>query len=156
MEHMFSCWQASKVFQVWYVLSMFALFAFLMIACAMNSSHVVQSDIRQVRIIEDDFRITSSLTTFTPGVPYRFTIKNTGHTMHEFMITPLTLSTMNGMSMSDMDQLSLADVRNIAPGQIRTLTYTFPLTTPGTRLQFACHYPGHYQSGMRLNVIVLR
>lgn len=152
---MFSCWQASRVFQAGYVLSMLILLALLVTACTMRSSHVVQTDSRQVRIIEDDFRITSSLTTFTPGVPYHFTIKNTGHTMHEFMITPLTLSTMNGMSMSDMDQLSLADVRNIAPSRTRMLTYTFPLTTVGTRLQFACHYPGHYESGMSLNVIVL-
>lgn len=118
------------------------------------SSQKIHPNARQVQITENDFHIFSSLKAFTPGLRYHFIIRNTGHTMHEFMITPLTLSTLNGMSMNDMDHISLADVRNIAPGHTRTLDYTFPASTAGTRLQFACHYPGHYEAGMRLNVLV--
>jgi uncharacterized cupredoxin-like copper-binding protein len=127
------------------------LLCVLLAGCSTNSGHSV---VRQVQISEDDFHIRSSLTVFEAGIPYHFVIKNDGRMSHEFMITPLTLSTMNGMSMSDMDQLSLADVVEIAPGQTRELDYTFPRSTAGTHLQFACHYPGHYESGMSLNVLV--
>ncbi|HVU68469.1 MAG TPA: hypothetical protein VHD63_15125 [Ktedonobacteraceae bacterium] len=136
------------------LLAVLPLCCMLFTACSTHSSHALNSSIRQVQIREDDFHIRSSSTVFAHDVPYHFVIKNDGHTPHEFMITPLTLSTMNGMSMSDMDQLSLADVMQIAPGQTRTLDYTFPRSTAGTHLQFACHYPGHYEAGMSLNILI--
>lgn len=132
----------------------------LLTACKGISGKTVHSsqrghlNSRQVQITENDFHISSSLKTFTPGLRYHFIIRNTGRTVHEFMITPLTLSTLNGMSMNDMDHISLADVRNIPPGHTRTLDYTFPASTVGTRLQFSCHYPGHYEAGMKLNIAV--
>ena len=89
------------------LLAVLPLCCMLLTACSTNSSHALNSSIRQVQIREDDFHIRSSSTVFAHDVPYHFVIKNDGHMPHEFMITPLTLSTMNGMSVSDMDQLEL-------------------------------------------------
>ncbi len=139
--------------QSWLLLfCLFFLFLFLLAACGAGSGNVVRGV--PVQIVESDFHITSSVTTFIPGVTYYFIIENTGHTVHEFMILPTALSTMDGMSMNDMDRMSLAGVGDIAPSQTKTLDLTMPASVAGSQLQFACHYPGHYQAGMSLNVTV--
>ncbi len=148
---MFSREKSTKAFKHY---TMLGTLLVLLAACGIGGGHAIHTDTRQVRVAESDFRIASSLKTFSTGVTYHFVIRNHGRTMHEFMITPLTLSTMNGMSMSDIDQMSLAKVENIAPGHVKILDYTFPASTTGSRLQFACHYPGHYEAGMSLNVAV--
>jgi uncharacterized cupredoxin-like copper-binding protein len=132
---------------------MLTLLALLLVACG-NGSTMTPARSLSVQIVESDFHISSSLKRFTPGVTYHFIIRNNGHTAHEFMLMPLAMSTMDGMSISDMDQMSLADVGAIIPGQVRTLDYTIPASVAGSQLQFACHYPGHYQAGMSLNVTV--
>ena len=133
---------------------MLTLLALLLVACGNGASTMTPARSLNVQIVESDFHISSSVKTFIPGVTYHFIIRNNGHTVHEFMLMPLAMSTMDGMSMSDMDQMSLADVGAIVPGQVRTLDYTIPASVAGSQLQFACHYPGHYQAGMSLNVTV--
>jgi uncharacterized cupredoxin-like copper-binding protein len=109
---------------------------------------------QQVQITETDFKITSSITTFTPGISYHFVITNNGQTTHEFMLMPKSEGSMNGMTMADMDALALAKVQNIAPGQTVTLDYTFPSSAAGSHPEFACYQPGHYEAGMKLGVTV--
>jgi hypothetical protein len=41
--------------------------------------------------------------------------------------------------MDHMDSMALAKVDNIAPGQTKTLDYTYPANTAGSRPQFACY-----------------
>ena len=130
------------------------LLALLLSACGESGSNPGHIGSRQVQIAENDFRITSSVKTFIPDVSYHFIVKNNGRIAHEFMIMPMAMSNMDGMSMDDMDHMSLAAVEDIAPGQVKTLDLTIPATLAGTQLQFACHYPGHYGAGMSLNVAV--
>ena len=44
-----------------------------------------------------------------------------------------------------------SEIEDIAPGQSKALTWTFAETG---RYQFACHLPGHYESGMVVEVEV--
>jgi uncharacterized cupredoxin-like copper-binding protein len=107
-----------------------------------------------VQVTETDFKIASSVRTFTPGTSYHFVVTNNGQTVHEFMIMPKAEGSMSDMPMSHMDSMALAKVDNIASGQTKTLDYTFPSSTAGSRPQFACYYPGHYEAGMGLDVTV--
>lgn len=124
----------------------------LLAACGGTSS--ASSGSQQVKITETDFHITSSISTFTPGVSYHFSITNDGHVAHEFMIMPSDMGMMNGTSMDDMDKMALARVEDIAPGQTKTLDYTFSSNASHSHPQFACYYPGHYMAGMKLDVTV--
>jgi len=113
----------------------------LVTACGGGSSSPAS---QQVQITETEFRIASSVTSFTPGTPYHFVITNKGHKEHSFFIMP--------KSEPDMDNMALAVVPNIAPGHTATLDYTFPASAAGSHPEFACHKKGHYQHGMHLVV----
>ncbi len=126
----------------------------LLAACSGAGGESTPSGSRQVQVTETDFKIASSVTTFTASTAYHFVITNAGRTAHEFMIMPSDMGSMPGMSMGDMDKMALAKVENITPGQTRTLDYTFPANTAGSHPQFACYYPGHYEAGMKLDVTV--
>ncbi len=109
---------------------------------------------QHVEVTENEFTITSSVSTFTAGVPYHFTVKNAGKTTHEFMIMPKDEGSMGNMSMDHMDTLALVKTGDIHPGETKTVDYTFPDSTKGTHPQFVCYMGGHYDSGMKLNVNV--
>lgn len=128
------------------------LLVLLLAAC--GSAGAASTGSQQVQVTETDFHITSSISTFTPGVSYHFSITNNGHVAHEFMIMPKDMGMMNGTSMDDMDKMALAMVENIAPGQTKTLDYTFSSSAANSHPQFACYYPGHYMAGMKLDVTV--
>jgi uncharacterized cupredoxin-like copper-binding protein len=108
----------------------------------------------QVQVDETDFKIASSLTTFTPGTTYQFVVTNNGRIAHEFMILPKSTGSMSGMSMDVMDKMALAKAENIAPNQTVTLEYTFARSAAGSHPEFACYYPGHYEAGMKQDVTV--
>jgi uncharacterized cupredoxin-like copper-binding protein len=99
-----------------------------------------------VVMTESEMTITASQTTFRVGQPYTFVVTNVGTTEHELVIEhrgdvdkPMEV---NGQE---------SEAPNIAPGQTKTLTWTF--TEPG-EYQFACHLPEHYQAGMVLPIEV--
>lgn len=106
-----------------------------------------------VSINETDDKIASSLQTFQVGISYHFIVKNAGQTAHEFMIMPSAM-TMNGSSMGSMDKQAFAHIPNLNPGQTETINYTFLKSSAGSHPEFACHLPGHYEAGMKLDVTV--
>ena len=107
---------------------------------------------KEVQITENEYTITSSVSTFTTGVSYHFTVKNAGMTTHEFMIMPKDEGSMGSMSMDHMDTLALVKTGDIKPGETKTVDYTFPDSTKGTHPQFVCYIGGHYDAGMKLNM----
>ncbi|QBD76710.1 hypothetical protein EPA93_12125 [Ktedonosporobacter rubrisoli] len=115
-----------------------------------NSSTVPQD----VTVKLSDFKIDSSLSSFAPGTTYRFVITNDGRTNHEFMIMPKAEGNMGGMDMSHMDGMALTALDDIKPGETKTLEYTFAASTAGSRPEFACYLPGHYEAGMKHDVSV--
>ncbi len=123
-------------------------------ACARTPGSASSSEAQQVQITETEFKIVSSVKTFSPGTPYHFVITNTGKTTHEFMMMPKSESSMSGMSMQNMDKIALVALDNISPGETKTLDYSFPSSAANSHPEFACYLPGHYEAGMKLDVTV--
>lgn len=93
-----------------------------------------------------DFAVKSATTTFKVGQTYDFVAANGGKQLHELVIEhaaevdkPLLV---NGRK---------AEAGDIAPGSSKTLSWTF--TEPGKYL-LACHQPGHFEAGMKLEIDV--
>ncbi len=109
----------------------------------------------QVTITLADNTITPSTTNFQVGVPYTFVITNTGHHAHNFNInTPVSIAgsldnALNGALLAiPQDQL--------APGQSMTAVFTFPTSSAGKPLEFSCLIRSHYESGMHVNINVVK
>ncbi len=107
-----------------------------------------------VQVTETEYQITSSLTQFAPGVAYHFVVTNKGQAAHEFMIMPKPEGAMHGMSMGDMDHMALARIETLAPGQSKTVNYTFSSSATDSHPEFVCYLAGHYEAGMKLDVAV--
>ncbi len=110
----------------------------------------VPSGYTEVQITLSDYKIQSSLTTFTAGKPYYFVITNKGAVTHEFMIMPPGM----GGHIKTLNKMSFAAVENIAAGETTTLKFTFERTASPQHLEFSCHYADHYARGMMLSVVV--
>src|SRR5215207_8812756 len=104
-----------------------------------------------VGVIEGDFYVRPQRTTFQVGQPYVFAVGNEGAAVHEFVIEPAGKvdepleAEMNGEERE-------SEIEDSAPGETAELDWTF--TKPG-RYQFACHLPGHYEAGMKIEVEVV-
>ncbi len=134
-----------------FVLGLFLIaFSAILVACGGNSA---PSGSQDVQVTLSEYKITSSMNAFVPGTSYHFVVTNQGQVPHEFMIMPMGMS-MQGMSMDDMHKIALTMIDNLAPGETRTIDFTFPSSTSGQHLEFACHLPGHYEAGMKLPVMV--
>ncbi len=46
------------------------------------------------------------------------------------------------------------DEKALNPGATKTFDYTFALQAAGPHPEFACHLPGHYETGMHLDITV--
>lgn len=108
----------------------------------------------QVQVRLSEFKIESSLTTFSKGVPYHFVITNAGQVPHELYILPPMSD--EGMSMEEIDKTALTGIsaNDLLPGTTKTLDFTFTDAASPGKLEFACHVPGHYAAGMRASVVV--
>ncbi|TAH53027.1 MAG: hypothetical protein EYC68_05040 [Chloroflexota bacterium] len=145
----------------------------LLTACggAAPSPMPIQTEPIEVRVDLNEFKIESSLNNFQKGVPYRLVIHNAGAIAHEFVILPTgaqhNMSSMSGMShgtmpgmshsaMPGMDESVVVQVNQdeLAPGATRTVDVVFKEDTRGAPLEMACHIPGHYEAGMKLDIAV--
>jgi uncharacterized cupredoxin-like copper-binding protein len=104
-----------------------------------------------VGVIEGDFYVRPQRSSFQVGQPYVFAVGNEGAAVHEFVIEPAGAvdepleAEVNGEERE-------SEIEDIAPGATADLAWTF--TEPG-RYQFACHLPGHYEAGMKIEVEVV-
>ena len=69
------------------------------------------------------------------------------------MIMPTGMN-MGNMSMDEMHKAALAMIDNVAPGETKTVDYTFSAAAVGSHPEFACYLPGHYEAGMKQDVSV--
>jgi uncharacterized cupredoxin-like copper-binding protein len=99
-----------------------------------------------VAITEREMEISAAQTTFKVGQPYTFIVTNAGTTDHE-----LVIEHRGDVDKPLRENGQEAEAPDIAPGQTKTLTWTF--TEPGD-YQFACHLPGHFEAGMILPITV--
>lgn len=77
------------------------------------------------------------------GETITFEVTTTGPMVHEFVVGPA----------ADVaaDAPGTPVIEDIGPGQTGSLTYTFSGTGP---YAFACHVPGHYESGMTGSIVL--
>jgi uncharacterized cupredoxin-like copper-binding protein len=109
----------------------------------------------QVQVSEGDNWVKSDLTTFKVGVPYVFTITNTGHRAHIFAISsPVKDITSSGMDAATAGALLLVSRDQLSPGAVVTVEYTFTKPAPAGTLEFACLILMHYKMGQFLPIVV--
>jgi uncharacterized cupredoxin-like copper-binding protein len=106
----------------------------------------VEAGAEEVAVTLTEFSITLARSTLRAGQPYAFAVTNEGAAPHEFVIERPGAT---HEPLEDEDQTAM--VTGIAPGETRTLGWTF--AEPGS-YQLACHQPGHYEAGQVLVVEV--
>ncbi len=104
-----------------------------------------------VTVTLTDFKIDSSLTSFSVGVPYHFVVTNKGAITHEFEIMPPEPSSI---SADQVQKDALAGINPVPTGQTKTVDYTFTQAYASGALEFACHLAGHYDAGMHTPIVV--
>jgi len=133
------------------IISVFLVTAFLLAACGGGGGGGA-SGATTVNLTLSDFQITSSLTSFKVGVPYHFVVKNSASVPHEVWIDPvdanLTVDTGKSQALAGLGP----DV--LAAGATQSFDYTFTKAYPAGTLELACHLPGHYESGMHVEITV--
>jgi uncharacterized cupredoxin-like copper-binding protein len=126
----------------------------LLAACGGGGNAASGGSPVQVQVTLTDFKIDSSLTTFSVGVPYHFVVTNKGAVAHEFVIMPPEQGAQG--SETQLPSTALAGIlgKDLTPGTTKTLDYTFTQAAPAGKLEFACHLPGHYEAGMHTPIVV--
>ena len=104
-----------------------------------------------VGVIEGDFYVRPQLATYQVGQPYVFAVGNEGAAVHEFVIEPAG-AVDKPLEAEGNGEERESEIEDITPGETAELEWTF--TEPG-RYQFACHLPGHYEAGMKIEVEVV-
>ena len=114
--------------------------------------------VTEVKITLKEFGIESSMTEFQTGVPYHFVVTNEGAVEHEIMLMPPLMEDQMGMAMDmeelDKTALAMIEASELPPGATASFDYTFTEVAPAGTLEFACHIPGHYESGSKLPITV--
>ena len=110
------------------------------------------------RVIEmtagDDFRFDPASITVTAGEIVTFRVTNTGAIPHDFTLGDESTQQAHAEEMEEMAGMAMPDEPNafeIEPGETRELTWHF--TEPGSLL-IGCHQVGHYEAGMKAEVLV--
>lgn len=93
-----------------------------------------------------EFYVDPSTTTLQAGVEYTFVVTNVGVLIHEMVIEPAG-AVDEPFEKGDME----SEIEDIDPGETATLTWTFD--EPGA-YQLSCHIPGHFESGMVIEITV--
>jgi uncharacterized cupredoxin-like copper-binding protein len=132
------------------IIPLLLLAAMALSACGGSSG--TQSPVT-VTVTLTEFKITSSLETFKVNVPYHFVVTNQGTVEHEFYIMPPENAEITQDQVTQ-DALAGIPAGQLQPGQTATLDYTFTKAAPPGTLEFACHLPVHYESGMHLPITV--
>ena len=119
-------------------------------ACAPSSGGSGKAT--DVKVTLTDFKVESSLTTFSVGVPYHFTIVNTGSVAHELVIMPPAdpASAQAALAKAVLN----VGASDLQAGATKTVDYTFTTAAPDGTLEMACHITGHYEAGMHLPIVV--
>lgn len=100
----------------------------------------------QIMMVElGDFFVHTDATSAKAGEPIVFHFTNNGKAVHEIVLEPAA-TTDEPFEVDGM----VSEVEDIDPGQVRELVWTLE---PGT-YQLACHIPGHFEAGMKVEFTV--
>jgi uncharacterized cupredoxin-like copper-binding protein len=126
----------------------------LLAACSTVNAKPNPNNPITVKITAGEFYFKSSLTKFAVGQRYRFEVTNKGKVPHEIMlIAPIQ---PGAMSMDAMDKMAVAHIteEDLQSGVTKSFDYAFTKADAAGKLEFACHVPGHYEAGMKLQISV--
>lgn len=101
----------------------------------------------------DDMRFTPGKIDVKQGETIKFVVKNTGKLRHEFAIGDRASQRAHALMMKKMPNMKHEDdptAVTIDPGETKTVIWKFD-KKPAGPLEFACHEPGHYEAGMKIN-----
>lgn len=102
----------------------------------------------EVKVTLTDYKIASSVTSFSKGQPYRFVITNEGRFPHELIIGQKSTGHAHQGAVLEVSQ------EKLNKGATATATVTFPNAVDEHQLEAACHLVGHYEQGMKLPLAV--
>jgi uncharacterized cupredoxin-like copper-binding protein len=111
---------------------------------------VVPPETEIVRVELQDFSLTPDATDLKADTPYLFEVTNAGQATHEFVIEQAG-EVDEPLEMERAGDEVEAEIEDIAPGQSKTLLWTF---AEAGDYQMACHVPGHYEAGMKTTFAV--
>ena len=89
--------------------------------------------------MDDTLRFMPMDIPVTQGETVTFVLPNLGQAVHEFQVGPAGL-----VAADTVDGSIVVEVDEIENGHVKTVTYTFDGPGP---YAYACHEPGHYESG---------
>ena len=110
---------------------------------------------RTVEVLaSDDMRFSPGKLDVRLGETVRFLVKNAGKIKHEFALGDRASQRAHALMMKKMpDMKHVGDLAavTIEPGETKTLVWKFD-KKPASPIEIACHEPGHYEAGMKVNV----
>jgi len=135
------------------IIALMIVAAVMLAACGGGTAAQTAKKPVEVQVTLSEFKIESSLTTVSTGVPYHFVVTNQGSVNHSFEIMPPVTGQVAPEQVQKM-ALAMISGDELPPGATKTLDYTFTQAAPAGKLEFACHLPAHYEAGMHLSIIV--
>lgn len=103
----------------------------------------------------DTMRFSPAKLTVKQGETIRFVLKNSGKTKHEFVLGSAKDLKEHYEVMKKFPEMEHAEANmvTIAPGQTGEVVWKF---TKAGKVDFACLQPGHYDAGMKGQVMVTK
>jgi uncharacterized cupredoxin-like copper-binding protein len=92
--------------------------------------------------------------TVSAGETVTFVVTNTGQAVHEFTLGDAAMQQQHAEAMAHIPAGMAHDTSSsitLQPGKTKQLTWRFGDTAT---LEYGCHEPGHYQAGMRGQIMV--
>ena len=110
---------------------------------------------RTIKITALDIKYDKPAIRVKAGETVKFVVTNTGKLRHEFMIGDPEEQRQHAEMMKQMPDMVHEDANmvTVEPGETKSLVWQF---TQAGELEVACHIPGHYEAGMKSQVVVGR
>jgi uncharacterized cupredoxin-like copper-binding protein len=109
---------------------------------------------QKVAVAMTDIKYSVKSIQVKKGVPVTFTFVNKGKGVHEAVVGTRTEQIAHDKEMAAMGGMVMADEPHaiaLKPGVTKKLRYTF---TKAGRYEIGCHTPGHYNAGMKIDIVV--
>ena len=101
----------------------------------------------------DDMRFTPGKIEVRQGETIKFVVTNVGRIRHEFSIGDRASQRAHALMMKKTPNMKHEDdpaTVAVEPGETKAVVWKFD-KKPASPLEFACHEPGHYEAGMKIN-----
>lgn len=110
---------------------------------------------RTIKITALDIKYDKPAIQVKAGETIKFVVTNTGKLRHEFMIGDPEEQRQHAEMMKQMPGMVHEDANmlTLEPGETKSLVWHF---TKAGKLEVACHIAGHYEAGMKSQVVVVR